>query len=191
MYTAVILFWAWAASRCSYSAVCWCLLFFAPMVFNTAGRMWLMLKIWIFHYYRLCFKLDPSHSPCKILEYRLDRSDVEGCICHYMPELGVRGSSTLRKMSTFTTTESSFQINLTFRLMTAKINCFDIRDGHFLQCGIRDQEELDLQLGESGEWREWWVTYKIDCKLQSHHTRIALPSQTLLHIQQHLSAISE
>lgn len=126
MYTAINLLWAWAASDYTYTAFCLCLLFFAPMVFNTSGRIWLMLKIWIFHYrsqhfIAVAFKstLTYSHSPCVVLEYRLDRSDIEGCICYCISALGVWGSSPLQKMSTFISTGSSlsgFLINQRFRI---------------------------------------------------------------------------
>ncbi len=64
--------------QCFCADVC---CFFAPTVFNTFGWMWLMLKIWIFYYHSQYFivlafspTLTSSHSPCKVLEYRLDRS---------------------------------------------------------------------------------------------------------------------
>lgn len=90
MYTAINLLWAWVANDYTYNAFRWCMLFLAPMVFDTSGWIWQMLKIWIFHYrsqhfIAVAFKstLTCSHSPCKVLEYRLDRSDVEECICHW------------------------------------------------------------------------------------------------------------
>lgn len=57
MYTAINLLWAWAASDYTYNAFCWCLLFFAPMVFNTSGRIWLM-------YLNISLSQSTFHSSC-------------------------------------------------------------------------------------------------------------------------------
>lgn len=96
-----------------------------------------MLQIRIFYYHSQYFIVHAFKStltssyPCEVLEYRLDRSDAEGCICHYMSEGVDAGKNVhLPKLSECFSNKSEFQTH-----RSVKMTCSDAGIDIFFSVG--------------------------------------------------------